>query len=181
MTRTRRFLTMLATAALLLTALATPTQAISSLKAAAAPAKHCVIVVGKAPPGQPSPIRSSACSADYATAQREAGATATVLLMEWFWNANNSPPNLTHIHGDYGDCDSAGYRIIVKDDWANNISGFNSYSHCNVVTGFNWPSTVDWSGDEQTWSNYSVCSCLLQGWVGSFMNDRIEAFWIRRG
>ncbi|MCK2215349.1 hypothetical protein MF672_016365 [Actinomadura sp. ATCC 31491] len=178
----RRVLTAMAAALLALAGLA-PAQAVASASEAAsaqAPS-YCVIVVGKAPPGEPSPIRSRACGNDYATVQRQAGAQQTVLLMEWFWNANNQPPLLTRIHGDYGDCDSAGYRIIVKDDWANNISGFNAESHCNVVTGFNWPSTVDWSGDEQTWANYSVCACLSQGWVGSFMNDRIEAFWIRRG
>ncbi|MEV0597021.1 hypothetical protein [Nonomuraea cavernae] len=181
MIRTRQLLSMLAAAVLLLSALAAPAQSASSPGVVASPAQHCVIVLGKAPPGQPSPVRSSSCADDYATAQREAGAASSVLLMEWFWNANNQPPKLTRVLGDYGYCDSAGYRIIVKDDWANNISGFNSYSNCNVVTGFNWPSTVDWSGDEQTWSLQAPCGCVLQGWVGSFMNDRIEAFWIRKG
>ncbi|MGW4640637.1 hypothetical protein ACWEN6_19030 [Sphaerisporangium sp. NPDC004334] len=181
MIRTRKFLRTLGTALLLVVASAAPAVA-SAPGEAASPVRHCVVVVGKAPPGQVSPVRSSSCAADEATARRQAGASdSSVLLMEWFWNANNQPPDLTRVLGDYGECDSAGYRIIVKDDWANNISGFNSYSHCNVVTGFNWPSTLDWSGDEQTWSLHAPCGCVLQGWVGSFMNDRIEAFWIRKG
>ncbi|MGP3933592.1 hypothetical protein [Nonomuraea sp. KM88] len=176
MKRIHLLLSALAAAVLLLAASAAPAAATAETPAPSG--QYCVMVIGKAPPGKASPVRSHECADDYATASRKAGASDTVLLMEWFWNANNSPSNLTRIHGDYGNCDADGYHINILDHWANNISGFNSYSRCNVVTGYNFTL---WEGDRQTWSMNKPCQCLLQGWVGSYMNDRIESFWIRQG
>jgi hypothetical protein len=140
--------------------------------------EYCVVVLGKSENGGMSPVRSHTCSKDPADKSLTKAAAGEVLLMEWFWNANNNPPKLTRIHGDSGPCDSAGYKINVLYGWTNQISGFNTFSNCNVATGYD-----DYfaNGERQTWSNYSGCGCLLQGWVGSYMNDRINSFWIRKG
>ncbi|RZS43046.1 hypothetical protein EV193_10222 [Herbihabitans rhizosphaerae] len=154
-----------------------PTAA-SAMKPSTGSGAYCVVVVGKAPADQTSPILSRTCSDDMSVATRQAGIAGETLLMEWFWNANNNPPKLTRIHGNYGGCDAVGYRINIYDDWANNVSGFNSLNGCNVVTGYDLALA---QGDNQTWSAYKACNCLLQGWVGSKMNDRIESFRIRHG
>jgi hypothetical protein len=157
----------------------TPAQAASPQ-----PQRTCVIVVGKAPMGNHSPVRSKTCSTDPDARSLKAAAARTVLLMEWLENANNRPPSLTRIHGDDGDCDSAGYRMRVRKTghptfWDNRISGFNSYSWCNVVTGYD---LITFKGDRETWNGTSnLCGCVLVGWVGHRMNDRISSFWIRRG
>ncbi|REE99389.1 hypothetical protein [Thermomonospora umbrina] len=144
--------------------------------------RYCVMVVDKAADGKTSPVRSRACADDMSTATRRAGvvegAAASTLLMEWFWNANNNPPKLVRIYGNYGPCDSAGYRINIYDDWANQISGFNSLNECNDVTGYDLSLL---QGDHERWIQHNPCACTLQGWIGPFMNDRIESFHIRRG
>lgn len=140
--------------------------------------EYCVVVIGKAAKGAMSPVRSETCSTDPNAKSLTKAASGEVLLMEWFWNADNRPSKLTRIHGDDGPCDSAGYRMNVLYGWTNQISGFNSYSSCNVATGYDDYLT---SGAHQTWSMHKPCNCLLQGWVGSYMNDRINSFWIRRG
>jgi hypothetical protein len=127
--------------------------------------------------------RSTTCSDNPNSRSLKAAAARTVLLMEWFDNANNRPPSLTRIHGDAGDCDRAGYRIRIQwpdsaNLWNNRISGFNAYSWCNVVTGYD----LIYTGDRQTWNGtQNLCGCVLVGWVGRRMNDRISSFWIRRG
>ena len=101
------------------------------------------------------------------------------LLMEWFENADNSPPSLTRIVADAGPCDLDGYRLRTDGgwiNWDNMISGFNAYNDCEVATGYDLRNL---SGDRDTWSQNDPCSCLLVPWLGSFMNDRIESFWIR--
>ncbi|POM24264.1 hypothetical protein BTM25_28920 [Actinomadura rubteroloni] len=142
--------------------------------------RYCVMVVGKAAPGKASPVLSHKCADDMATATRRAGMTESAasdtLLMEWFWNANNNPPKLTRVLGKYGPCDAQGYVINVYDDWTNQISGFNSYNDCNHVAGYDLSLQ---QGDYDIWEQHNPCGCTLQGWVGSFMNDRIESFRIR--
>ncbi|GGU65405.1 hypothetical protein [Streptomyces lavendofoliae] len=144
-----------------------------------APAEqYCVIVVGKAVKGELSPVRSKTCGSSPVSKSLVKASANTVLLMEWFEHANNSPSSLTRVHGEAGDCDADGYRLRATGFWANRISGFNAYSKCNVATGYD---LVNLSGDRQTWRMDKPCKCLLQGWVGAYMNDRIESFWIRQG
>ncbi|KUH37985.1 MULTISPECIES: hypothetical protein [Streptomyces] len=140
--------------------------------------RYCVMVVDKAPDGGMSPVRSTTCSADPASKSLTRAAANTVLLMEWFEHANNKPSSLTRVHGEAGDCDGDGYRLRATGFWANRISGFNAYSKCNVATGYD---LVNLSGDRETWRMDKPCKCLLQGWVGAYMNDRVESFWIRQG
>ncbi|MES4904829.1 MULTISPECIES: hypothetical protein [unclassified Streptomyces] len=133
--------------------------------------KHCVIVVGKAPKGKMSPIEAKACGDSRSAAMKALGtkAAARTLLMDWFEHANNQPNSATSVYGSAGNCDSDGYRLRAEGFWANRISGFASYSNCNVVTGYDLANV---SGDRATWGWNTP-------WVGSFMNDRIESFWIR--
>ncbi|WP_394828401.1 hypothetical protein [Pendulispora albinea] len=144
---------------------------------AVTPSKICTVLIGKAAPGEQSPILSKSCNTDTDATLLSATGKPPVLLMEWFEHANNNPPSLTRIVAA-DECDADGYRLRATGFWANRISGFNSYNECNVVTGYD---LVNLSGDRQTWSDHKPCACVLVPWVGSFMNDRIESFWIRKG
>jgi hypothetical protein len=153
--------------------------AIPAAAGAAAPASEqpaCAIVIGKAAPGKLSPVRDRVCGTKASVSK---AVKADTLLMEWFENADNSPSSLTRILGDAGPCDLDGYRLRTDGgwlDWDNMISGFNAYNDCEVATGYDLRNL---SGDRGTWSENDPCSCLLVPWVGSYMNDRIESFWIR--
>jgi hypothetical protein len=138
--------------------------------------KFCVVEVGKSVDGGFSPVKSQTCSNDPNSSAFQAAATSKVLLMEWFWNAYNSPSNLTRIIADDGECDSSGYRLRPNLIWDNEISGFNTYSHCHSVTIYDGYS---WNGDSKYW--YSAVSDGPDvGYVGAFMNDRTSSLWIRR-
>lgn len=138
----------------------------------------CVIILGRAAPGQVASIRSQACQREDNFPAVATAAQRKVLLMEWFENANNRPPSLTRVYGEDGQCDGDGYRIRVHGGWDGIISGFNSYNNCNIATGYD---TYNISGDRQTWELHKPCNCLLVDWVGDYMNDRISSFWIRSG
>ncbi|WP_228979934.1 hypothetical protein [Streptomyces sp. DH12] len=179
MTRPAVFSAALAVAVAAAVALPGGSAAAAAGSAAPPPAdRYSVTVVGKAPDGGMSPVRSTTCSDDPRSRTLARAAAGTVLLMEWFEHAHNKPSSLTRVHGEAGDCDGDGYRLRATGFWANRISGFNAYSKCNVATGYD---LVNLSGDRQTWRMDKPCKCLLQGWVGSYMNDRIESFWIRQG
>jgi hypothetical protein len=153
---------------------AIPAAAGAATSASGQPA--CAIVIGKAAPGKMSPVRDRICGTKASVSKATKSET---LLMEWFENADNSPPSLTRITGTSGPCDRDGYRLRTDGgwiNWDNEISGFNAYNDCEVATGYDLRNL---SGDRQTWSENDPCSCLLVPWVGGFMNDRIESFWIR--
>ncbi|MBR7835019.1 hypothetical protein KDL01_17220 [Actinospica durhamensis] len=134
----------------------------------------CDMVVGKAPAGQPSPVVSKTC---YRTTDASARKLAAdeVLLMEWYRNANNEPPDITRVYADDGPCDSSGYRITVDADWQNSISGFDTFDeYCDQVTGY---ANTDETGDSQYWDGRSnPCQCVVVGYVGDRMNDRINSW-----
>lgn len=141
--------------------------------------RYCAIEVDKAPEGEFSPIRSQTCSDDPNAAALTRIAASETLLMEWFWNAWNDPPYLTRVYGSYGGCDRSGYKIRPNVHWYNEISGFDSWNGCNVVTAYDH---YNFTGDQQTWARGYVCECIPSrdtGWIGPYMNDRIESFWIR--
>jgi hypothetical protein len=135
----------------------------------------CTTVVGKAPTGAFSPVRSTTC-VDDGSAPVVASST---LLMEWWQNANNRPTaTINRIYGDAGPCDGDGYRVRVEWPWSFLLSGFNTWNSCSIATGYDLPNL---SGDRQTWNgSANPCVCVSVGYVGDFMNDRIESFWIRR-
>lgn len=137
--------------------------------------RNCVIVVGKAPAGRASPVLAKACGrARNAAALRNAAVHAT-LLMEWFEHARNKPSSLTRVYGDSGPCDRDGYRVRADGFWANRISGFTTWNGCNIATAYNLANA---SGERRTWTAHWNISAR---WVGTRMNDRIEAFWLRHG
>ncbi|MFF0341608.1 hypothetical protein [Kribbella sp. NPDC004875] len=139
-------------------------------------AKYCVVTVGKSVDGGYSPVKSESCSDDPNASAFKAAAAPDVLLMEWFWNAYNSPPKLTRIISDEGECDSSGYRLRPNLIWDNEISGFYTYSHCHKVTLYDGYSS---NGDSAYW--YSAVSDGPDvDWVGPYMNDRTSSIWIRR-
>ncbi|MEV4220206.1 MULTISPECIES: hypothetical protein [unclassified Nonomuraea] len=158
-------------------ALATPTPADTGK---AGKTQYCNIVVGKAPKGELSPILSRSCGTDPEAARTDVSIQARTLLMEWNEHAFNDPPTTVgRIYGDYGPCDSDGYRVRAEGFWANRISGFVTWNRCSVATGYD---LVNVSGDQQTWNGTAnACECVDVGFVGYYMNDRIESFWIRRG
>jgi hypothetical protein len=141
--------------------------------------QYCTIVVGKAPRGELSPTLSRTCSTDPAASLADIGMQAT-LLMEWNEHAYNNPPTTVgRVYGDYGPCDPDGYRIRAEGFWANRISAFNTWNSCSVATGYD---LYNLSGDRQTWDGTAnACECVDVDWVGGYMNDRIESFWIRQG
>lgn len=138
--------------------------------------RYCVIVVGKAPKGEMSPVRSTTCDNDRDAPALKKAAASQTLLMTWFSDIYESG-EFTYVYGDYGGCDSEGYKVSTSWYWGNRISSFLSDNYCNVATGYDYKI----SGDNQTWSEHQPCACLTVDWVGSFMNDRIESFWIRNG
>jgi len=149
----------------------------TDLNAASETGKNCVIVVSKAARGELSRVLSKTCSTDPNAASLSSAAGTKVLLMEWLENANNDPPGLTRVYGYDGECDADGYRLRVGFPWFIMISGFVAYSRCNVVTAY---SQQNISGDRQTWSGKGLpCECVSARWVGPYMNDRIQSWWIR--
>ena len=140
--------------------------------------RFCVVEVGKSVDGGFSPVKSETCSDDPTSAAFTAADRPDVLLMEWFWNAYNSPPNITRIivSGEDGPCDSSGYRIRPNIIWDNEISGFYTYGQCHSVTAYDGYSS---DGDSAYWYNATSDGPDVD-YVGAFMNDRISSFWIRR-
>lgn len=157
---------------------------IATTAEAAAPKadRYCVIVVGKAPKGKLSPVRSRDCSATRSARPLKAAAAGETLLIEWYDHVNNRPSSFTRVYGESGPCDRDGYRLRAWAPpigyWGNKISGFNTWNSCSVVTGYD---LVNISGDRQTWDGRrNPCVCVDVPWVGHRMNDRIESFWLRR-
>ncbi|MEV4888494.1 hypothetical protein AB0K48_03760 [Nonomuraea sp. NPDC055795] len=170
--RARRLLAVIASA-LLITGLTTG----AATAAGAHDGKFCVVEVGKSVDGGFSPVKSETCSDDPASPAFTAAAAPDVLLMEWFWNAYNNPPDITRIivSAEDGPCDSSGYRLRPNLIWDNEISGFYTYSNCRSVTihdGYNL------NGDGQYWFDGTGDGPNV-GYVGDRMNDRTSSLWIR--
>ncbi|MFI2485648.1 hypothetical protein ACH47X_02005 [Promicromonospora kroppenstedtii] len=167
----------MAASALLVLSISTSTAAAA---AAQEPGKgrFCVVEIEKAADGGNSPVKSQTCSDDPTSAAFVAADRPDVLLMEWFWNAYNSPPHITRIivSGEDGPCDSSGYRLGTNIIWDNEISGFYTYGQCHEVTAYDGYSQ---DGDSAYWFS-SVSDGPDVDYVGAFMNDRISSFWIRR-
>jgi hypothetical protein len=148
--------------------------------AASSRSATCAVLLGKSEQGKTSPVVSQTCSSDPNAPQLQAVAATDTLLLEAFQNANNNPAATVYrYYGQYGPCDSAGYKWNVPVGWLGVFSGFDTSNDCNVVTGYSsWYET----DDNQTWDGSSnVCGCVVVGWVGDFMNDRISSWWARRG
>jgi hypothetical protein len=174
MKRTRLMAALLAAVAMILTYPAEATAAGARTDRDAT--RYCVIVVGKAPKGEISPVRSTNCDIDRDAPTLKRAAAGQTLLMTWFSDIYQSG-EFTYVYGDYGGCDAEGYKVSTSWYWGNRISSFLSDNYCNVATGYDYKI----AGDHQTWSEHQPCACLTVDWVGSFMNDRIESFWIRKG
>jgi hypothetical protein len=139
--------------------------------------EFCVVEVGKSVDGGFSPVKSQSCSDDPASPAFKAAGAPDVLLMEWFWNAYNSPPKLTRIivSAADGPCDSSGYRLRPNIIWDNAISGFYTYSNCHRVTVYDGYSS---DGDSAYWFDGTGDGPNV-GYVGAHMNDRTSSLWIR--
>ncbi|MBB5076370.1 hypothetical protein [Nonomuraea endophytica] len=139
--------------------------------------KFCVVEVGKSVGGRFSPVKSQTCGDDPTSSAFTAAAAPDVLLMEWFWNAHNNPPEITRIivSAEEGPCDSSGYRLRPNLIWDNEISGFYTYSDCREVTIYDGYRL---NGDSQYWYD-GVGNGPNVGYVGDRMNDRTSSLWIR--
>lgn len=70
------------------------------------------------------------------------------------------------IYGDYGTCDSGGYRISPTYWWQTNLSSVGRYERCN--TG----RFVNRSG------SYSATYALPAAWLGPTLNDNVGRIWV---
>ncbi|WP_433159468.1 hypothetical protein [Kribbella sp. CA-247076] len=175
-TRVRRPLAMLA-AALFITGISTGAATAAVEHEAKPDGRFCVVEIGKAVDGGLSPVKSQTCSNDPDSSAFKAAGAPDVLLMGWFWNAYNSPPDITRIivSAEDGPCDASGYRIRPSWLWNNEISGFYTYSNCHEVTIFDGSN---WDGDYQYWLDDKGDGPNV-GYVGARMNDRTSSLWIR--
>ncbi|MFG2026222.1 hypothetical protein [Streptomyces sp. NPDC048825] len=139
--------------------------------------KYCVVEVGKSVDGGFSPVKSKTCSDDPTSSAFMAADRPDVLLMEWFWNAYNSPGDVTRIvvSAEDGPCDSSGYRLRPNLIWDNEISGFYTYSNCREVTIYDGYNR---DGDSQYWYDGTGDGPNVP-YVGDWMNDRTSSLWIR--
>ncbi|MFI6298956.1 hypothetical protein ACIBEJ_45720 [Nonomuraea sp. NPDC050790] len=139
--------------------------------------KFCVVEVGKSVDGGFSPVKSETCSDSPNSAAFRAAGAPDVLLMEWFWNAYNNPPDITRIivSAEEGPCDSSGYRLRPNLIWDNEISGFYTYSNCRSVTIYDGYRQ---NGDSSYWFDGRGDGPNV-GYVGDYMNDRTSSLWIR--
>ncbi|MGW6008417.1 hypothetical protein [Streptomyces sp. NPDC055210] len=174
--RARRPVAMIASA-LLITGISTGAATAAGAPEGKRDGKFCVVEVGKSVDGGFSPVKSQTCSNDPNSSAFTAAAAPDVLLMEWFWNAYNSPPNLTRIivSTEEGPCDSSGYRLKPNLIWDNEISGFYTYSNCHRVTIYDGYNR---DGDSQYWYDGTGDGPNV-GYVGARMNDRTSSLWIR--
>jgi len=178
MTSLKRFAGISAALTLAAVGTAAPSSAARPAQAGPPPASACTVVVGKAPEGEMSPVRSRICDTDPASPRLRPAAEDT-LLMELNDNVDNNPPSVTRIYGEGGPCDFIGYSFAITGYWANRVSAFNTWNDCNFVTAYDLP---DLTGDRERWSGETnPCVCVSVDWVGPFINDRIEAFQIWNG
>lgn len=173
--RARRPLAMIASA-LLITGISTGAATAAGVHEGEPDGKFCVVEVGQSVDGGFSPVKSETCSDDPTSSAFTAAAAPDVLLMEWFWNAYNSPGNVTRIiaSAEDGPCNSSGYRLRPNLIWDNEISGFYTYSNCRQVTIYDG---YDRDGDSQYW--YDPGDGPNVPYVGAWMNDRTSSLWIR--
>ncbi|POM24809.1 hypothetical protein BTM25_34470 [Actinomadura rubteroloni] len=144
--------------------------------AQAAPQKgqHCVTVIGKAAKGKMSPVVSKTCADGKDAPSLKAAAASSTLLMVAYENTVGNGGAQMEIRGNAGPCDIDGYRYRFTGYMANRTSAFQTYSYCNLVTGYD---LINYSGDRMTWRN--GLPTMYVDYVGA-MNDRIESLWIRR-
>jgi hypothetical protein len=175
-TRARRPLAMIVSA-LLVTGISTGAATAAGTHEGEPGGRFCVVEVGKSVDGGFSPVKSETCSDDPTSSAFRAAGPPDVLLMEWFWNANNNPRNLTRIiaSAEDGPCDSSGYRLRPNLIWDNEISGFYAYSNCHAVTIYDGYNR---DGDSQYWYDGTGDGPNV-GYVGARMNDRTSSLWIR--
>ncbi|ORI25369.1 hypothetical protein BJI47_00570 [Rhodococcus sp. 1168] len=67
-----------------------------------------------------------------ALAQRGASIQASIPIMRWSENLNNSSP-YTVIYGQSGPCDTAGYNLNPNTYWAPRITSMQGYNYCDVA------------------------------------------------
>lgn len=106
---------------------------------------HCAILVGKAPEQTDvaSPIIARECSSRSPEDARKKmlhtreteldsnAETAPALLMTWYEDANYGGDSAS-IYGDYGPCDSAGYRLqLYAYQWSDDLSSASGTWACD--------------------------------------------------
>jgi hypothetical protein len=125
-------------------------------------------------------VLSQTCAGDPNAPQLQAAAASSTLLLEGYINANNQPADwIYRLYGNAGPCDASAYRYTVDPGWENTLSGFHGENDCNIVTAY---AGFHEDGDRQTWNGAAnACGCVIVGWVGPFMNDRLNSFWLRHG
>lgn len=137
--------------------------------------RHCAVLVSKEPVGPAGRTEvGRACAQDRATAAAEVGATAGTLLLTIYADANYGGYRY-HFYGDYGHCDSQGYRINLGLGIRNMTSSMKGYNYCNSAEAYDGPDLTGtrwWYGQPGRYLNVP--------WVGAGANDRIDSLRVRR-
>jgi hypothetical protein len=132
---------------------AAPAGAATGSTPSTAQGKHCVVVVGKAPTdGGVSPELYRKCAntaakaraqlaSPQAQAQTNGKAIQATALMIWY-SDDQYRGNSTTVYGDFGTCDSSGYRLRPDNYWSTNISSARGIGSCTAATFHNRASTV---------------------------------------
>jgi len=130
----------------------------AALAAPAAPSgKYCATLVDRAPSADAdSPVLSRACSnvsqddarrhlvRPGARTAAETGVAARTLLMIWYEHAGFQGA-AEGVYGNYGTCDSSGYRLNPNNWWAHNMSSARGADRCNFATFYNLSQITWWS------------------------------------